>query len=132
MRALSTALLLALLSTAATAQNAAVHPYPRLSLEGDGHACSGYFKTTRTRLRWKSSFSTCDQPYRVSSHDHDVWTLELLPSTTTKQTSCPFQVITLEKSDPTYAGSGWNVTGYESFDQLKQTPPQPRLSCPMM
>lgn len=132
MKTLNTALLLSLLVGAATAQNATIRPYPRLSLEGDGHACSGYFKTTRTRLLWKSSFSTCDLPYRVSSHDNGTWTLELLTPASTKQTSCPFKVITLEKSDPTYAGSGWNVTGYESFDQLKQTPPQPRLSCPMM
>jgi hypothetical protein len=129
MKALSTALLLSLL---ATAQNTSGNPYPRLSLEGGGHACSGYFKTTRTRLLWKSSFSSCNLPYRVSSHENGTWTLELLTPTSTKQTSCPFKVITLEKSDPSYAGSGWNVTGYESFEQLKQTPQQPRLSCPMM
>jgi hypothetical protein len=104
---------------------------PRLRLEADGHACSGYLRTAGGRLHWKSSFSNCDSAYRVVSHTEGNWTLQLTGKPGPASHACTFTVITIERKSPPETYSLWEVAGYTSMKKAKATPPQPRLDCNM-
>lgn len=104
---------------------------PKLRLEADGHACSGYLRTEGRHLRWKSSFSTCDSGYRVVSHSEGNWTLQLAGKPGPATHACTFTVITVRQMGPQVKYPLWEVAGYTSMEKAKTTPPQPTLDCSM-
>jgi hypothetical protein len=104
---------------------------PRLRLEADGHACSGFLRAEGGRLRWKSSFSTCDSAYQVVSHTEGNWTLQLTGKPGPASHACTFTVITVRQMGPQVKYPLWEVAGYTSMEKAKTVPPRPELDCSM-
>lgn len=103
----------------------------RLRLEGDGHACSGYLRTTAGRVRWKSSFSLCDSAYRVAERREDGWVLELVGRPGPSSRACHFGVVSVRRMQPEVEYPLWEVVGFASESDRTAAPPKPVLACNM-
>jgi hypothetical protein len=123
-----TVLLLALL----TASNVPASTLqPDFYLQGDGHACSGTLHARNGKLRWESSFSTCDASYRATEDGVGTWTLQLKPLHSTSSKSCSFAFVTIHSTNSEVDYPLWEVKGFRSPNDLNSTPPRPLLDCNM-